>query len=110
VEVPDVALATLLRYRHGAAKVACPRHSQDGIKLGGPRTVSVRSGSGDSRIFWYCEHPGLFLRAANRDGSRSDAELDAVLRHSRRAAIGLDPDWQAFVHVFFDGIRKYRLR
>src|ERR1035441_6184603 len=44
-----------------------------------PRTVPVRSGPGDSRVFWYCEHPGLFLRAANRDGSRSHPELDAAM-------------------------------
>jgi hypothetical protein len=105
VEVPDVALATLLRYRHGAAKVACPRHSQGCIKLRELRTVPVRSGPGDSRIFWYLEHPCLFLRAANQDGSRSDPELGAAPRNSRRAAIWPDLDWQVFVHALFPGIR-----
>src|ERR1039457_1538808 len=39
----------------------------------GPRTVPVRNGLHGSRTFWFFEHPGLFLCAANRDGSRSVA-------------------------------------
>src|ERR1035438_3332227 len=59
--------------------------SQGCIKLPGPRTVPVRSGSDGSRYFWCIEYPGLCLRAANRDGSRSDPELDAALGVRPRA-------------------------
>jgi hypothetical protein len=48
-------------------------------KFTGPRIVPVRSGPGDLGYFWFFEHPGLFLRAANRDGSRSDHELHTAL-------------------------------
>jgi hypothetical protein len=46
--------------------------------FGGPRTVPVRNSRDGSRTFWIFKHPGLFLRAANRDGSRSYHELDAA--------------------------------
>jgi hypothetical protein len=59
--------------------------SQGCLKLPGPRTVPVRSGSDGSRYFWCIEYPRLFLRAANRDGSRSDPELDAALGVRSRA-------------------------
>src|ERR1022692_4243399 len=48
-------------------------------KFTGPRTVPVRSGPGGLGYFWFFEHPGLFLRAANGDGSRSDHELHTAL-------------------------------
>jgi DNA-binding NarL/FixJ family response regulator len=54
----------------------CP---QGCIKLPGPRTVPVRSGPDSSRNFQFFEYSGVFLRAAKRDGSRSDTELDAAL-------------------------------
>jgi hypothetical protein len=68
--------------------VFCPngfrgvREDQGCSKLSGPRTVPVRSSPDGSRMFWFFEHPDVFLRAANRDGSRSDPELDALLRES----------------------------
>ena len=49
------------------------------IKLIGPRAVPARSGHDGSLTFWFSAHPGVFLRAASRDGSRSDPELDAAL-------------------------------
>src|ERR1035437_8698739 len=55
------------------------------IKFGGPRTVPVRSGPDGSRCFWCLEYPPPSLRAANRDGSRSDPNLDAALDPSSRA-------------------------
>ena len=51
--------------------------------LYGPRTVPVRSGHDGSRIPQSFEHTDLLLRAANRDGSRSDPELEAALRNAR---------------------------
>ena len=59
--------------RRSAAKASGAR--QGCVNLSGPRTVPVRSSLDGSRTFWSFEHPGLFLRAANRDGSRSDQTL-----------------------------------
>jgi len=52
-------------------------YTQGQFKFPGPRIVQVRSGSDSSRILRFFEYPGLFLRAANRDDSRS-GELDAA--------------------------------
>ena len=52
---------------------------QGGIMLHGPQTVPVRSGHDSSRTLQFFEHFELFLLAANRDGSRSDPELDAAV-------------------------------
>jgi hypothetical protein len=60
-----------------------PQKSQVCIKLTGPRAVPARSGHHGSRRFWYFEPLGMFLRAAGRDGSRSDPEFEtAQLRSS----------------------------
>jgi hypothetical protein len=45
------------------------------IKLTGPRAVPARSGHDGSLIFWCFAHPGVFLCATSRDGSRSDPEM-----------------------------------
>jgi hypothetical protein len=44
----------------------------------GPRAVPARSSRNRSLTCWFFEHPGVFLRAASRDGSRY-AELEAAL-------------------------------
>src|ERR1035441_9617749 len=53
--------------------------TQGRMKLGGPRTVPVRSGPDGLQTPWFFEHPGLILCAANRDDSRSDPEHDVAL-------------------------------
>src|ERR1035437_124887 len=53
--------------------------ARDCIKLLGPRAVPARSGPHGSRRLPFSGHPGKSLRAAGRDGSRSDPELDAAL-------------------------------
>jgi hypothetical protein len=46
----------------------------------GPRAVPARSATDGTRTFSLSEHSDLFLCAASQDGSRSDQELDGVLR------------------------------
>ena len=53
--------------------------TQGCIKLPGPRTVPVRNGAGGFWTFRFSGHLGMCLRAASRDVSRSDAELDTAL-------------------------------
>ena len=52
---------------------------QDCVKRHGPRTVPVRSGHDGSLLPLVIKYPDLFLRGANRDGSRGDPQLDAAL-------------------------------
>jgi predicted Zn-dependent peptidase len=52
-------------------------------QLTGPRAVPARSGHEGSRTLWFSKHLGVFVRAASRDGSRSDPEPDATVSQGR---------------------------
>jgi len=56
------------------------RLGQGCIELPGPRAVPACSSPYGSRTFWIFEHPGVFLSAVSRDGSRSAQEPGAALR------------------------------
>src|ERR1035441_2470856 len=64
-----------------------PQHA---LKPSEPRDVPARSSHDSPRTFWLSEHPGFILRAANRDGSRSDPELHAAL--GQRNALAKEHD------------------
>jgi hypothetical protein len=53
--------------------------AQGCIKLTGLRTVPAYSYPDDLRACWFPEQPGVFVRAASRDGSRSVPKLNATL-------------------------------
>ena len=67
------------------------QHSEHGcIKLWiGSRIVPVRSGPDGSRTWWFSGHPRSFLRAANRDGSRS-GEFEAAQQREQDLMKTLD--------------------
>ena len=73
--------------RHGPGLL---RRGQGWIKLPGPRAVPARSGLASSKTFSSSKLACVFPRAASRDGSRSDSELDAALSHGPLSHYPLD--------------------
>src|ERR1039458_5931350 len=56
--------------------------------IAGPRAVPARSGLQGSLTFGFSEDSRVWLRAASRDGSRSDPERDAALSAFRISDFG----------------------
>ena len=82
--------------------------TQGCVKLTGPRAVPARSGPHCSRTFRFSKPPGVVLRAASRDGSRSccwripaKIRLPNLRRREHTAGIRWNRtrDWEGPFHV-----------